>query len=251
LTQVEPPISGVALVTGAGRNIGRAIALELARRGCEVGVLVGSDAAAAESVAGEIEAFGRRAVPIVADISDPKQARGAVARVEDGLGPVRVLVNNAAVRPTASFTEVTDEEWHRVISINLYGPFYLCKAVVPGMIDQRAGSIINISGTGAYTGGVRAHHSNAAKAGLQSLTKSLGIELGPYGIRVNTVVLSSIDTLRKLPSASRPPEIDEIPLRRKGRPEDVANVVAFLASPESAYITASAIHVNGGRLPNW
>jgi 3-oxoacyl-[acyl-carrier protein] reductase len=238
-------------VTGGGRNIGRAIVLELAQGGYDVAIGVESDRASADRVADEVRALGRRAISVVGDISDPKAARRMVAEAADKLGTIGVLVNNAAIRPTASFIELTDETWHRVVGVNLHGPYYLCKAVVPGMIEARSGSIINLSGTAAYTGGVKDHPVAASKAGLQGLTKSLAVELGPFGIRVNSVVLASIDTVRKLPSAARPPRMDEIPLRRKGHPDDVAKVCAWLASAESAYVTGTSIHVNGGRMPTW
>jgi 3-oxoacyl-[acyl-carrier protein] reductase len=238
----------VALVTGGGRNIGRAICLELARRGHDVVVGVGQGLEAGSVVAGEIAVLGQRSYAAPIDIADPKQVTEMVDEARKRLGPVTILVNNAAIRPTSSFVDLTDEEWHRVIGVNLHGPYYLCKATVPAMIEAGVGSIINVSGTVVYTGGNRSHPVAASKAALQGLTRSLAVELGPFGIRVNTDLLSSIDTVRNLPSASRPPSMDEIPLRRKGTVEDGARVCAFLVSDDSAYITGQAVHVNGGRL---
>jgi 3-oxoacyl-[acyl-carrier protein] reductase len=238
----------VALVTGAGRNIGRRIALALADRGADVAVHVGSDVAAGEEVAGEVTALGRRAMVAVADVARHTEVAAMVAEARARLGAVDILVNNAAVRPHAAFTDLTEADWRHVLGVNLDGPFFCCRETVPGMIELGRGAIVNISGTAAWDGGVRNAHIVASKLGLHGLTKALAVELGEFGIRVNTVVLGAVETVRKLPAPTAGRPVEEIPLRRRGRVEDVASVVAFLVSDASAYVTGQAVHVNGGSL---
>lgn len=238
----------IALVTGAGRNIGRQIALALADRGCDVVVHVGSDAAAGEEVAGQVIARGCRAMVAVADVSRHVEVGAMVAQARERLGTVDILVNNAAIRPHAAFTDLTEADWRHVLGVNLDGPFFCCRETVPGMIERGRGAIVNISGTAAWDGGVRNAHIVASKLGLHGLTRALAVELGEFGIRVNTVVLGGIETVRKLPAPTAGRPIDEIPMRRRGRVEDVAGVVAFLVSDAGEYITGQAVHVNGGSL---
>jgi 3-oxoacyl-[acyl-carrier protein] reductase len=238
----------IALVTGSGRNIGRQVALTLAGRGCDVAVHVGSDRAAGEAVVSEIGASGRRAMLVVADIAEVKQVRAMHEAVRAELGAVDILVNNAAVRPHSAFLEIGDEDWHKVLGVNLDGPFYCCREVVPGMIDKGWGSIVNVVGTAAWDGGIHDAHIVVSKLGLHGLTKALAVELGHRGIRVNSIVLGGIDTVRKLPAPGAGRPVEEIPLRRRGQPIDVAETIAFLVSDAAAYITGQAIHVNGGSL---
>ncbi len=237
-----------AVVTGSGRNIGRQVALTLAERGCDVAIHVGSDRAAGEAVAAEIQASGRRAVTVVADLADVKQVRAMFEQVRAELGAVDILVNNAAIRPHSAFVDITDAGWREVIGVNLDGPFYCCREVAPGMIAKGWGAIINITGTAAFDGGVRDAHIVASKLGLHGLTKALAVELGPHGVRVNSIVLGGIETVRKLPAATGGRAIDEIPMRRRGQPADVAQTIAFLVSDAASYITGQAVHVNGGSL---
>jgi len=237
----------VAIVTGAGRNIGRATALTLVRDGFDVVIHAGSDRAAAEEVRREAEAAGRRAIAIVADLSRKAEVDGMVAQTIATFGRVDVLVNNAAVRPHRPLIEITEAEWRYVLGVNLDAPFFCCQAVVPFMIRQGSGCIVNMVGTSSFNGGVEMAHINASKTGLLGLSKSLAVELGEHGIRVNTVVLGRIDTVRKLPApGTGGPLIDQIPLRRNGRVDDPANLIAFLVSERASYITGQAIHVNGG-----
>jgi 3-oxoacyl-[acyl-carrier protein] reductase len=237
----------VGLVTGAGRNIGRQVALTLATRGADMVVHVGSDRAAGESLREEIEALGRRAMVAVADISQRTQVEAMVAAAADRLGPVDILVNSAAIRPHKAFVELSEEDWRRVLGVNLDGPFFTCRAVVPAMIERRRGSIVNIGGTAAFDGGIQDAHIVASKAGLHGLTKALAVELGEFGVRVNSVVFGTIETVRNL-SAATGPSVDRIPLRRRGSPQEAADVIAFLVSDAASYITGQAIHVNGGVL---
>jgi 3-oxoacyl-[acyl-carrier protein] reductase len=245
VTQLE---GRLALVTGAGRNIGRQIALTLGERGCDVAVCVGSDAAGGEEVASAIRALGRRSIGLVADVSRWDDVKAMVARIRQELGVVDVLVNNAAIRPHAAFVEMTEADWRHVLGVNLDGPFFCCKETVPGMIEKGGGVIVNVSGTAAWDGGVQDSHIVASKAGLHGLTKALAVELGGHGIRVNTVVFGAIETVRKLPAAGPGRPLSELPLRRRGTVADAAEAVAFLASDDAAYVTGQALHVNGGVL---
>jgi 3-oxoacyl-[acyl-carrier protein] reductase len=238
----------VALVTGSGRNIGRQVALTLAARGCNVAVHVGSDRAAGEAVAAEIEALGRKAMTAVADIANAEQVKAMVERVRSELGVIDILVNNAAIRPHSAFLDIADGDWREVLGVNLDGPFYLCREVTPGMTQKGWGAIVNVLGTAAWDGGVNDAHIVVSKLGLHGLTKALAVELGPRGIRVNSIVLGGIETVRKLPTPVPARPAEEIPLQRRGKPADVAETIAFLVSEAAAYITGQAIHVNGGSL---
>jgi 3-oxoacyl-[acyl-carrier protein] reductase len=249
--------SRVALVTGAGRNIGRQIALTLGARGAAVLVHVGSDEAAGRAVADEIKATGGRAITARADLARSEEIYSMVGRAAAELGAFDVVVNSAAIRPHRPFVELSEQVWAETLAVNLTGPFLTCKAVVPGMIAKGGGSIVNIGGIAAWDGQPpQSTHLAATKAGLHGLTKGLAVELGEHGIRVNTVVLSTIDTVRAVPLEDPPaggprltdPIGRQLPLRRLGRVEEVASAVAFLASDASSYITGQAIHVNGGAL---
>jgi 3-oxoacyl-[acyl-carrier protein] reductase len=208
---------------------------------------VGSDEAAGKAVADEIRRSGGRALSGRADLARPQEVRALLERAAGELGGFDILVNSAAIRPHSSFIDITDDDWRKVLAVNLDGAFVCCSAVVPGMIAAGRGAIVNMSGTAAWDGGERDAHIAASKAGLHGLTKALSVELGEHGIRVNTVVLSTMDTVRSGPTVNRMP-VDKIPLRRIGRVQEAAEVVAFLVSDAASYITGQAIHVNGGSL---
>jgi NAD(P)-dependent dehydrogenase (short-subunit alcohol dehydrogenase family) len=171
-----------------------------------------------------------------------------IEQVRAELGTIDILVNNAAVRPHSAFLDIADADWRRVLGVNLDGAFFCCREVVPGMIEKSWGSIVNVTGTAAWDGGVEDAHIVASKLGLHGLTKALAVELGPHGIRVNSIVLGGIETVRKLPTPAGARPVGEIPLQRRGRTIDVAETIAFLVSDAAAYITGQAIHVNGGSL---
>ena len=248
--QSAPTLEGkVAIVTGSGRNLGRAGVLELARRGADVVVNARSNREEIESVAREAEALGARALAILADVGDQAQVNNMVDQVLAEFGRVDVLINNAGFRPRRTFREMTTAEWRAVMAVNLDGPFFGAKAVVPSMIANGGGSIINLSGLNSFSG---AHwpHVCASKVGALGLTRSLAVELGPHNIRVNYVVPGGWDeaatSLEDLEPESR--NLERIPLGRLGIPQELANLYAFLASDESSYITGQTFHINGGSL---
>ncbi|HLA14651.1 MAG TPA: SDR family NAD(P)-dependent oxidoreductase [Gemmatimonadaceae bacterium] len=236
------------MVTGASRNIGRQIALSLAAEGCAIVVHTGSNVENATAVVSEIEAGGGSAFAVVADLGDPAQVSAMISRAHDRLGPIDILVNNVGFRPQKKFVDITNADWDRVMAVNLDGAFYCCSLSVQDMIAKKQGCIINIVGIAIFNGGTQYSHVVAAKAGLHGLTKALAVELGEYGIRVNSVVLGSIDTVRETPVVGGLPPLATIPLQRRGSVLDVGSVCAFLVSDGASYITGQAIHVNGGLL---
>ena len=234
----------VALVTGSGRNIGRAIILRLAADGADVVVNARANAAEADAVAAEARALGVRAIAVLADVADRRAVDAMVEAAIAELGRIDILVNNAAIRPSKPFVDLTDDDWERVRGVVLDGAFYCTRAVVPGMIERGSGNIQLIVGGGAFSGGKERAHISAAKMGLVGLGRSLARELGPHNIRVNLVSPGIIDTTRD--SAWYPKGFGEEG-DRKGTVGDVAAACAFLASDDAAYITGQTLHVNGGQ----
>jgi 3-oxoacyl-[acyl-carrier protein] reductase len=234
----------VALVTGGARNIGRAIALDLADGGAAVVIVVRSDSARADAVAREIEARGGQALAIRADITDPADVRRAVDAATQRFGRLDILVNNAGIRPEAPLEQLTLEAWRQVMAVTLEGPLLLVQAALPAL-EKSKGSIINIGGLTAYTGAARRAHVVAAKAGLDGLTKALAVELATRDITVNLVAPGLIDTERDGPEPEHRKARTSL-LGRRGRPEDVAAAVRYLAGPKARYVTGQTIHVNGG-----
>jgi 3-oxoacyl-[acyl-carrier protein] reductase len=238
----------VALVTGAGRNIGRAIALHLARDGATVVVNGRSDRAAIEAVAGEIVAMGGKALAHLADVSDPhavaRMAEFAAAR----LGGIDIAVSNAGLRRQTPFLDMSFEEWREILAVALDGAFLLSQAVVPHMIGRGGGTIIGLSGISTHIGTPNRAHVSASKAGLEGLMRALAVELAPHGIRCNCVAPGAIDTLRGASAGTLPATRGDttVPLRRKGSVDEIAAMVRLLAGPEGGYVTGQTIHVNGG-----
>ncbi|HEY3366588.1 MAG TPA: SDR family NAD(P)-dependent oxidoreductase [Symbiobacteriaceae bacterium] len=242
----------VALVTGGGAGIGRAIALALAGAGADVAVL---DIArpAAEAVAEEIRALGRRASVLVASVADPAQAQAAVDQTVAELGAIDVLVNNAGwARPTASALDIPEAQWDQLMAINLKGPFLMAKAALPHMVSRgQGGRIINIASlAGRSTSVLMGADYTASKAGLLGLTRHLAREFAAKGITVNAVCPGTTDTGFIQSSG---PEVlaataKAIPMGRLGRPDEIAAAVVFLASPGASYMTGASVDVNGGLL---
>lgn len=243
----ERPIQRIALVTGGGRNIGRAIALELASWGADVGVLVRSDGAEASGVADEVRALGRRAVAAIADVRDESAVGAAADRVREELGPLNVLVHAAAVRSEAPFLELSRDQWREIVDVIVDGAFFTSREVLPDMIEAGWGRIVMIGGLSGQTGATHRAHVVTAKAALVGLTKALALEFAASNITVNTVSPGMIDTIR---AGEEPKHHDErrIPVGRKGRPSEVAATVRFLVSDEAAFITGQTVNVNGGLL---
>jgi 2-hydroxycyclohexanecarboxyl-CoA dehydrogenase len=243
-----------AIVTGAGSGLGRSIAQRLAEDGLAVAVL-DRDEPAAGTVAGELREKGHEALAVAVDVADRSQVDEAVACVRRDLGPALVLVNNAGISRFDDFMSITDDQWDRVMAVNLKGPFYCAQAVVPDMVEAGWGRIVNISSSSAQTGQQYMVHYASSKAGLIGFTKSLARELGPKGITVNTIPPGFVDTPMLRASEERgllggtvEHHAGQTPVRRAGRPEDIAAACAYLVSDEAGYVTGQVIGVNGGRV---
>ena len=245
-----------ALITGASRNIGREMAITFAREGADLALSSLQSPEELEEVAAECRELGAKTCTATADIADGDQCRQLVADSLEALGKIDILVSNAAIRPHHPLLTVTDEDWHRVFGINLHSTFYLAKAVLPGMMERQAGSIIGIGGMAAITGRPDTSTVTAAKTGLWGLIRAIAAEFAPYNVRANMVNPGTIDTSRRNPEwfareSRRPTGNDEqlrrIPLGRQGTIYDIANACLFLASDESSYITGDQLNVVGGR----
>jgi 3-oxoacyl-[acyl-carrier protein] reductase len=234
-----------AVVTGSARNIGRAIALTLARAGAAVIVNARRSAADAERVADEIRRAGGRAAVKVCDVSDPQAAAALVGAAVEAFGRLDILVNNASNRPETPFAGLEYGEWRDVLGTTLDGAFLCCRAALPHLIASGRGAIVNIGGLSSHTGAPGRAHVIAAKAGLVGLTRALAHDLAPHGITVNCVAPGLIDTARA--GAEPAHHTTRATLAgRKGRPEEIAALVKFLCGPDARYITGQTIHANGG-----
>ncbi|OAG26964.1 3-oxoacyl-[acyl-carrier-protein] reductase [Thermodesulfatator autotrophicus] len=238
----------IALVTGASRGIGRAIAIALAKAGADVVVNYSSSEEAAKEVANEIEKLGRKAITSKFDVANATEVSEAVKKAEEALGPIDILVNNAGITRDTLFLRMKEEDWDRVLEVNLKGAFNCSKAVIQGMLKRRFGRIINISSVIAMTGNAGQTNYAAAKAGLIGFTKSLAREVATRGVTVNVVAPGYIETdmTAKIPDKIKEAILAQIPMGRVGKAEEVAPAVVFLASPEASYITGTVLHVNGG-----
>lgn len=239
----------VVLITGASRGIGAATARLFAQHGWAVGINYCASALAAQTLVEEIRAAGGTAVAIRGDVSDSVQAARVVADTERELGPIDALVCNAGVAlPQQLLTDTTDEQWRRVMGVDLDGVFYTIRAAVPGMVRRQQGSIVTVSSMWGVTGGSCEVAYSAAKAGVIGLTKALAKELGPSHIRVNCVAPGVIDTEMNgaLDQESLDLLAEETPLGRIGRGEDVARSILFLAGEESSFVTGQVLQTNGG-----
>lgn len=238
-----------AVVTGSGRNIGRSIAIELARVGANVAVNGHRDEEALAETVKQIEALGRKAIPVLADIAVPSQAKHLVAAARDAFGSVDIVVCNAAIRPFQPFLSITDDDWDRVVDTNLKSAFVIARAAIPGMVERRWGRLIHISGMDGFTGHTNRAHNVVCKAGLHALSKCIGQEFGPSGVTANTVAPGWIDTERdwsQYPNVDYDQEIRKISVRRIGSVTDIAAACVYLASDAAGYISGQVIHANGG-----
>jgi 2-hydroxycyclohexanecarboxyl-CoA dehydrogenase len=243
----------VAIVTGGGSGIGLAISRRLAADGITVAVL-DLDGSAAEKSAAEITAAGGTAIGLTVDVTDRPGVETAVAEVGETLGRPTILVNNAGLQGFSPFLKISFEKWHRVVEVNLTGTFHCCQVVIPHMIDAGWGRIVNISSSSAQGGQPHMAHYVSSKAAVIGLTKSLALEFGPKGITVNTIPPGFIDTPMLRDSEAKgllgegvEHHAGTTPVRRVGRPEDIAAACAFLVRDEASYVTGQVIGVNGGR----
>lgn len=240
----------VAIVTGSARNIGRSIALELAREGAAVVVNARSSANEASAVAKEIEKAGGRAVLKLADVTDPAAVDALVKTAVDSFGRLDILVNNAAVRRENAFADLSYAEWREVLGIVLDGAYLCAHAALPHLIKSGQGAIINIGGLTAHTGATKRAHVITAKTGIVGLTRALAHDLAKQNVTVNCVSPGMIDTTREASSTSGGTpthHAQHAPLvGRRGAPQEIADLVRFLCGPEARYITGQTIHANGG-----
>ena len=249
--------SQVAIVTGAARGIGAAVAARLAADGFAVAVLDLTEEAGAGTVA-KIEAAGGRALAVGVDVADAARVQGAVERVADALGPPLVLVNNAGIIRDNLLFRMSEDDWDAVLGVHLRGAFLMSRAVQRYMTDAGWGRIVNLTSTSALGNRGQANYA-AAKAGLQGLTRTLALELGRFGITVNAVGPGFIVTEMTAATAARlgmsfedfqAAAVPSIPLGRPGRPEDVAGPISFLVSEDAAYVSGQVLYVAGGRQPS-
>jgi len=236
-----------AIVTGAGQGIGRSISLKMAQEGADV-VIAEMNADTGAQTAKEVEALGRRALFISVDVANQKQVQGVVDQVLKAWKRIDILVNNAGFDRPASLLKVKEEDWDAVLGVHLKGTLNCIQAVAPLMIENSYGKILNLSSVWGKRGAVSEISYSSAKAGIIGLTKSVARELGRYQINVNAILPGLIltPTIAKMAEKYQNMIIENTPLKRMGKPEEVANVAAFLASDEASFMTGAAVEVSGG-----
>lgn len=238
----------VALITGASRGIGRAIASELAREGYAVCINYFQNRQAAEELVDQLLAEGRTAIALQADVADRQAVEAMVQKTAELLGPVSLLVNNAGISCQGLFQDMDDKLWERMFAVNITGARNAIQAVLPHMLWEKAGAIVNISSMWGLRGASCEVAYACTKAAMVGLTRSLALELAPSGIRVNAVAPGCIETdmVRALDSETRKMLVKDTPLGRLGTPEDIAHAVAFLASERASFITGQILTADGG-----
>jgi len=238
-----------ALVTGSGRNIGRATVLKLANEGCNVIVNARSNEQELNTVVREAQAIGVKAIGVLADMAKKSEVEAMAAKALSEFGRVDILINNAAIRPHKPFLELTDADWEHVRNVVLDGALYLTRALIGKMVENKYGQVLFFVGDGAYSGrGSGRAHLSAAKMALVGFARGLASEFAPHNIRVNVVSPGSIDTRRDNPEwyGNRPPDAAGIPLGRQGKIDEIAATCLFLVTDDGGFITGQTIHVNGG-----
>ena len=238
----------IAAVTGASRGIGAATAIALGKSGFAVAVLYHTDKTGADACVQSISEYGGQARAYQVDVTDSAAVTAVTAQIEREMGAVSVLVNNAGISEQKLFTDITDSDWKSMLAVHLDGAFYMTRAVLPCMLHEKYGRIINIASMWGETGGACEVHYSAAKAGLIGMTKALAKELAPSGITVNAVSPGAVDTdmMRMLGTEICKSVAEETPVGRLARPEEIADAVCFLAKDKAAYITGQVLSVNGG-----
>ncbi|MFN0072360.1 MAG: SDR family NAD(P)-dependent oxidoreductase [Chloroflexota bacterium] len=244
-----PLLGRIALITGAAHNIGRAIALAYAESGADVVVHAHSSVDELQRLSAEIQAMGRRSLACVADVREQAAVQQMAAKAADILGPIDVLVNNAAVRKESAFEDLSIDAWHEALGVTLDGAFHCTQAVIGGMLALKSGTIVNLVGLTAHTGAANRAHVVTAKAGIIGFTRALAVEYGGRGITVNGVSPGTIDTVRGVSAGGAAPAHRGqrvIPVGRLGHPNEIAAMCVYLASQQARYITGQIIEVNGG-----
>ena len=241
-------MSKTVLITGASRGIGRATALRFAREGYNIVINYLRSVDAAYNLLHELQDYPCNAILIQADITNRVQVRGMVSQSLTQFGAIDVLVNNSGIAQQKLFTDITEDEWNNMFDVNVKGAFHCCQVVLPDMVHRKEGRIINVSSMWGITGASCEVHYSASKAAVIGLTKALAKEVGPSGITVNCVAPGVIDT--DMNACLRPEDLaalrEETPLGRLGRPEDIANLIYYLASEQASFITGQVIGADGG-----
>jgi 3-oxoacyl-[acyl-carrier protein] reductase len=246
---IEQSFAGkIALVTGAGKNIGRTIALDLAARGATVVVNGRADRAAVDSVVAEINTAGGQALGCLADVSDPAATQAMIDAAVAAFGGIDIVVSNAGLRRQTPFLSMELAEWREILSVALDGAFILFRAAVPYMLGRGGGALVALSGISTHVGTPNRCHVSASKAGLEGLMRALAIELAPHGITANCVAPGAVDTVRGASAGALPSTLADkgIPLGRKAAVEEISAAVRYLAGPDGRYVTGQTLHVNGG-----
>lgn len=239
----------VAIITGGNTGIGRAVALGFAEEGADVAIAWIAREPEAHSLVDAIEKNGRRALAVKTDVTVEGDVRALVTTVKEFLGRIDILVNSAGIQKAQALTEMTVEDWDRMVAVHMRGAFLCCREVAPHMIAQKSGRIILLTSQLAYIGRERYTAYSAAKGGLLTFTRALAKELAPHGILVNSVSPGLIDTgFDPLPEQVKRAHAASLPLKRLGVPEDLVGAFVFLASDESRYFCGQTLHPNGGEI---